>query len=291
MIEFSGVDSTVTLEERERYLKTLPQPVPAGLVVLATCDRIEVYQGSGAASPTTVRHLFRVVSGLESPMLGENQIQAQVKQAYADAVARGNLPPGFHRLFQAALHAGKRVRSETRLGQGAVGHGQTVIQLLKELTTPLKELDILLIGVNKLNRSILRFLIEEGHDTFYLTNRTLQKACDLIHELEGGQAFPLEQLADRLAHADVVISATAAPHLILTPDLLPDQGGPRWFFDLAVPRDIDPEIGRRPGVNLFNVTDLEKAAQLNLARRSGEVEQAEAIIEDEVQRYLQKASE
>ncbi len=286
MITRRGVDVSVPLDEREQFLKALQLSPPPASVILATCDRIEVYDGTGAPSADTVRHLFRVVCGLESPLLGENQIQGQVKRAYQEAAAAGSLDAGMHRLFQQALRVGKRVRSETRLGQGALGHAQTVVNILKSLPVPLAELKLLVIGVNNLNRGILRFLADRGHRTFFLGNRTLEKAQALVKDLGVGEALHLERLAEVLPGVDAVVSATSAPHLIVRAEQLPPQGGPRWFFDLAVPRDIDPGIGERPGVTLFNVQDIEREALKSLQDRQAEAAKAEEILEQEVERYF-----
>jgi len=254
--------------------------------VLSTCDRIEVYEGRGAPCEADVLHLFRVVSGLESPMLGENQIQGQVKRAYEEAKASFPLDAGLHRLFQQALRVGKRVRSETKLSQGATGHAQTVVQLLKGLPVPLSELRLLVVGVNNLSRGILRYLTDKGTKTFYLGNRTLTKAQGLVADLGAGIALPFDHLADVLPGVDAVISATSAPHLIVRNDDLPAAGGPRWFFDLAVPRDIDPDIAHRPDTVIYNISDLEAVAKKSLKDRQAEVVRAEVILQEELTRFF-----
>jgi glutamyl-tRNA reductase len=258
--------------------------------VLSTCDRIEVYEGQGAPCEADVLHLFRVVSGLESPLLGENQIQGQVKRAYEEAKANYPLDAGLHRLFQQALRVGKRVRTETKLSQGATGHAQTVVQLLKTLPVPLSDLKLLVVGVNNLNRGILRYLTDRGARTFYLGNRTLEKAQALVADLGAGEALPFHRLGEVLPGVDAVISATSAPHLIVRTSDLPATGGPRWFFDLAVPRDIDPEIALRPDTTVFNISDLEVFAKKSLKDRQGEVVRAEVILEEELTRFFAPAS-
>lgn len=286
MITRRGVDASVPLEERERVGTDLKSAAPASSVLLATCDRVELYEGSGEPEPEVVRHLFRVVSGLESPLLGEHQIQGQVKRAYQEAQESGPLDPGLHRLFQQALRVGKRVRSETALGQGALGHAHTVVTLLRRLPVSLEQLRILVIGVNRLNRGILRFLARRGQGTVFLGNRSLQKAQDLVADLGTGEALSLEALPEVLGRVDVVISATSAPHLIVHEAQLPLVGGPRWFFDLAVPRDIDPAVASRPGCQLYNVTDLEEVATQSLRNRRSEVVRAEAIVDQETVEYF-----
>jgi len=276
----------VPLEAREQFHRTLQDAPPTSAVVLSTCDRIEVYEGQGAPCEADVLHLFRVVSGLESPLLGENQIQGQVKRAYEEAKANFPLDAGLHRLFQQALRVGKRVRSETKLSQGATGHAQTVVQLLKGLPIPLSELKLLVVGVNNLSRGILRFLTDRGTRTFYLGNRTLEKAQSLVNELGAGVALPFDHLGQILPQVDAVISATAAPHLIVRASDLPEVGGPRWFFDLAVPRDIDPAIARRPDTIIYNITDLEDVAKKSLRDRQHEVVRAEGILQEELDKYF-----
>jgi glutamyl-tRNA reductase len=285
-----GVDVSVPLDEREQFHRTLRATPPLSAVVLATCDRIEVYEGQGMPDEADVLHLFRVVSGLESPMLGENQIQGQVKRAYEEAKAAHHLDSGLHRLFQQALRVGKRVRTETKLSQGATGHAQTVVQLLKTLPVPLSDLRLLVIGVNNLSRGILRFLTDKGSRTFFLGNRTLEKAQALVADLGAGVALPFDHLGDVLPGVDVVISSTAAPHLIVRNSDLPPTGGPRWFFDLAVPRDIDPEIAHRPDTVIYNITDMEEFAKKSLKDRQDEVVLAERILDEELAKFFSVVS-
>jgi len=281
-----GVDVSVPLEDREHFHRTLQATPPLSAVVLSTCDRIEVYEGQGAPCEADVLHLFRVVSGLESPLLGENQIQGQVKRAYEEAKASFPLDAGLHRLFQQALRVGKRVRTETKLSQGAIGHAQTVVSLLKTLPVPLSDLKLLVVGVNNLSRGILRYLTDRGTHTFYLGNRTLAKAQSLVADLGAGEALPFDHLGDVLPGVDAVISATSAPHLIVRASDLPAVGGPRWFFDLAVPRDIDPEIALRPDTVIYNISDLEAVAKKSLKDRQEEVVRAEVILGEELAKFF-----
>ncbi len=289
MIIFRGVDASSTLEEREKLLKEGVVDQPLSRVSLATCDRVEVYEGEGLPDPLVLEHLFRVVSGLESPLLGENQIQSQVKHAYEEARLAGPLSGGLHKMFQAALRVGKRVRTETRLNRGAVGHAQIVTSLLTQGSIPLEHLRVIAVGVNKQILGILRFLHDRGNRTFHLVNRTFEKAEAVCREWGSGTPVPLQQLSQLLSGQDVLISATSAPGFLVTSQDFP-VSGPRRIFDLAVPRDVDPQIGSLPGVSLFNVTDLEKEAANNLKDREKEVSAAEEIIHDEVKKFFQRAS-
>ena len=289
MIVFRGVDASSTLEEREKILKEGVVDHPLARVSLSTCDRVEVYEGEGLPEPVVLEHLFRVVSGLESPLLGENQIQSQVKRAYEEARLAGPLSGGLHKMFQAALRVGKRVRTETRLSRGAVGHAQIVAGLLAAGTTPIDQLRVVAVGVNKQILGILRFLHDRGNRSFHLVNRTFAKAEAVCREWGSGTPVALQRLSSLLQGQDVLISATSAPGFLVTLQDFPADGPPR-IFDLAVPRDVDPQIGSLPGVSLFNVTDLEQKAEKNLKDRASEVTAAESIIQEEVRKFFNRAS-
>jgi glutamyl-tRNA reductase len=276
------------MAQREHVLAEYRRQPVRG-VLLATCDRVEWYGGGGRPSRETASHLFRVAAGLDSPILGENQILGQLRAAYRDASRQTSLDPGLHALFQAALRTGKRVRSETALCRGATGHSLAALRLLeKRFPSGLADLNIMVIGVNKLSRGFLRYLIDHGNRTFLLGNRTLDKAQALVAEL-GGQAFSLDRIAELLPSADVLLSATAAPHLIVRAGhfaAMPPGSGPRLLIDLAVPRDIDPTLAERPGVELLNVQDLEALMESDRQARLDSVPQAQAIVEEEVARLM-----
>jgi glutamyl-tRNA reductase len=281
MIICKGRDLKFDLEQREDYLRVL-RPSSEHYVALCTCDRVELYEGSGAAHPHTAGHLFRVVSGLESALLGETAIQGQVKRAYLAAQARG-LSAEMHRLFQNALRVGKRVRSETGLSRGAMSRGQTVLEALAGLKIDLSRARILVIGVNNLNKTVVKYLVKRGAKTIFLANRSYAKALNWGRELNC-PAFKLAALPRLAARADIIISATAAPHLILKDEQFTAKQ-PLLIFDLAVPRDIDPAVGRRPNVTLYNNEDLEKIIRANQKTRVAEITAAEKIIQEELAKF------
>ncbi|NNM68176.1 MAG: hypothetical protein HKM06_09220 [Spirochaetales bacterium] len=286
MIFLRGVGASASLEERERLSQEWEQAGPGPRVFLSTCDRVEIYEGEGYPEAEVLEHLFRVVSGLESPLLGENQIQNQVKSAYEEARQRAALPSGLHKMFQAALRVGKRVRTETKLSRGAVGHAQIVMRLLEQKFLPNAVLKVVLVGVNKQTLGILRFLKEKENCQAYLVNRTLEKAQTVCSELQFGSPRPLEALTGLLAGADVLVSATSSPGFLVRAHEFPASGSPRLIFDLAVPRDVDPLVSQIPEVELFNVTTLEKEAAKTLEDRGAEVLAAEAIIRQEVEKFF-----
>jgi glutamyl-tRNA reductase len=286
LIFLRGVGASASLEERERLLQEWELAGPGPRVFLSTCDRVEIYEGEGYPEAEVLAHLFRVVSGLESPLLGENQIQNQVKSAYEEARRRAALPSGLHKMFQAALRVGKRVRTETKLSRGAVGHSQIVMRLLEQKLSPNAGLKVVLIGVNKQTLGILRFLKERANCQVFLVNRTVEKAQAVCHELQFGLPHTLGELSRLLTGADVLVSATSAPGFLVHAHEFPTSDFPKLIFDLAVPRDVDPLISQNPEVQLYNVTALEKEAAKTLEDRGAEVLAAEAIIRQEVEKFF-----
>ncbi|GBR77067.1 glutamyl-tRNA reductase, partial [Candidatus Termititenax persephonae] len=281
MITCQGRDLRFSLEQREDYLRVL-RPDSEHYVALLTCDRVELYEGAGTTPRVVAGHLFRVVSGLESALLGETAIQGQVKRAYLAAQARG-LSAEMHRLFQNALRVGKRVRSETGLSRGAMSHGQAVLEAIAALKIDLSNARILVSGINNLNKTVLQYLVRHGAKTIFLANRSYAKALGWSREL-GCQAFRLDRLPQISAQADIIISATAAPHLILRADQFTARQSV-LIFDLAVPRDIDPHIGLLPNVTLYNNEDLEEIIRRNQNTRAAEVQAAEKIIAEELVKF------
>lgn len=288
-MSWEGLDSRATIAQREDWLKSWGAKTEPG-VLLATCDRVEWYPAGDTPDRETARHLFQVASGLESPLLGENQILGQVRDAYTQAAEKHHLDKHLHKLFQAALKTGKRVRSETGLSKGAVSHAQAAAVLVeRESANRIQDLRIAVIGVNNLARGFLKFLASKGAPAFFLGNRTLDKARQVCDEL-GGEAFALERLPEILKRTDVLLSATSAPHLIVRSEHFSalDAGeGPRLLIDLAVPRDIDPELENRPGVKLFNIHDLEALMASQRDQRAQEATKARLIVDQEVEKFLE----
>ncbi|MHB9155680.1 MAG: glutamyl-tRNA reductase [Endomicrobiales bacterium] len=284
MIIFTGIDLRYSLAERERSLRLLQKEEREG-VLLHTCNRVEVYRGAGAVPPGVARHLFRVTAGLESALLGENAVQGQVKAAYERARRRHVLSPELHRLFQRSLRAGKRVRTETGITRGALSHAKAVLEILRRDAVDIRRAAILIIGAGNLNAHLVRYLAEKGSRAVYIANRTFAKAETLARRY-GGIALTFEGFTANLSGADIVISATSAPHFIIRPEHYAGTK-PVIMFDLGVPRDIDPAVGGLPQVSLYNVEDIESRVEDNRRRRLEEIRKAEGIIEEELLNYLQ----
>lgn len=284
MIRASIINHTdFTLDEREKHFNATTMKMDEPHVLLATCNRTELYWGRGEVPTITAEHLFRVAAGLESALIGERAIQGQLKQAYYAAKAEQKLSSGLNRLFQTAIHTGKRVRSETRISSGAVSHSQVAVDILKRKGIDLKEKTITLVGVNKLNEDIMKFLTAAGAAKLLVSNRHVEKAESLAAEY-GGTALPLTDKKGLLNLTDVLITATSAPHAIFSASDMP-QGHPLLIIDLAFPRDVDANAASLPNVEIFNLDTVESFAQSNIRLRQQEVVKAEAIIADEITKF------
>lgn len=278
-------NSAYDLKERETLFKEFSLDKSVAHVLLSTCNRVEVYWGEGAVPEEVAHHLFRVAAGLESSLLGERAIQGQIKQAYAQAQENYRLSPGLNRLFQSAMHVGKRVRTETKIAEGAVSHSQVTADILKQLNIDLNQKIICIIGMNKLTEDILKYLSSRGATNVFLSNRNFEKAEQLALEY-CASAVNFDKKQALLDLADVVISATSAPHLIVKEkDVAKDKE--LVIFDLAFPRDVAEEIGNYPLVKLYNLEDIERFAKRNLSVRTNEVQRAEEIIEEELAKFYQ----
>ena len=274
-------------------------------VFLKTCNRSEIYYGDGDVPDEVARHLFRVASGLESAIIGERAVQGQVKEAYYTAKDQRPLPAELHKLFQCALQVGKRVRNETAISHGAVSHSLAALEIIEDTLSNktkkehaltldlfkdlgLKNAHITIIGVNKLTADILKFLQNKGAKMVFLANRSQIKAHYLADSL-GIKVYALDEKKNFLAHTDILISATSAPHLIIHKEDIPEDKR-LLAIDLAFPRDIDSRLNELSNVQLYNIRDVEQKVRENIEVRGAEVEKAEAIIEEEIQE-MQEALE
>jgi len=284
MVQYiSKSQSNSTLVEREAFLKNLQLPHNTPHVLLQTCDRIELYWGSGIIPAHVAHHLFSVVSGLDSSLVGECAIQGQVKQAYQQAAANYKLSASLHKLFQTALSVGKRVRSESAISQGAISHSQAVIECLLQEQIPLKNALITMLGINKLNEDIIKFLQAKGAMSIFLGNRYFEKA-QLMATKYDCRAFRFDQMQSFMEYTDVLITATSAPHTIVRPEHISSKQK-ILILDLAFPRDVDPQVALLPNVTLYNLDDIKQRINQNLDTRHQRKLHAEQIIEQEVAKF------
>lgn len=288
-------------------------------VILSTCNRTEIYchVGSGFHAQeivhwlsehhqisveeidpvsfcfedeAAVRHVMRVAAGLESLVLGEPQILGQLKSAYASALEAGSVTGRLGRLFEMSFSTAKRVRTETAIGESAVSVAATSVALARQLFGKLDQSNALLIGAGKTTELVARHLRQAEIRNITVANRTLARAQDLAGEV-GGHAALLGDIPDLLVEADIVISSTASPLPILGKGAVERalrlrKHRPFFMVDIAVPRDIEPQVGELADVYLYTVDDLSDVIDENMRAREKAAAEAAAIIESGVARFL-----
>ncbi|MGI8559098.1 MAG: glutamyl-tRNA reductase [Solirubrobacteraceae bacterium] len=235
------------------------------------------------------RQLFRVTAGLESMIVGEHEVQGQVRRSYEAALAAGTTGPMTNRLFTAALSAGKRVRNETAIAHSHVSVSTVAVQLAHDSLGALAGRHVVIIGAGETSELTARALAVRGAGTIFVANRHAARARSLAERF-GGEVVSLDGLPDQLARADIVLASTSSPHPILGEEELAEvmrvRGGrPLMLIDLAVPRDIDPACASLDGVTLRDIDDLQATVADNIELRAGESPQAEAIVEQEIARF------
>jgi glutamyl-tRNA reductase len=305
-------------DELKNVLLALRRHINEG-VILSTCNRTEVYavakdpeaalEGTDGffasfhtLSPDTLashlyryegeeaaRHLFRVASGLDSMILGEHQILGQVREALTASAAVSTPSVPLSRLFHYALRAGRRVRDETDISKNALSVSYAGVRLAQRVLGDLRDKSALLVGAGEAGTLVARALRTAGVGRLSIANRTLSRAEELASELHG-QAVAFEDVAKVLETSDILMSATEAPEAIFTREQLEQSMAerperPLFAFDLAVPRDIDPDANEVEGMHLFNIDDLEAVAEDNRRDRQKSTGVAEAIVEEELQRF------
>jgi glutamyl-tRNA reductase len=290
-------------------------------VILSTCNRVELYghvqhlaHGSsrlqqflsdyhGIAADTltpylyghhgeaALRHLFRVVSSLDSLVIGEPQIAAQVKEAFTIARRATATGPVFNQLFERAFAVAKRVRTETRIGEQAVSVSYAAVELAKKIFQDLSAKTVLILGAGETSELTARHLLSQGVRHLLVANRTPERAMDLASRLQG-QGVALGELPTYLPQADIIVSSTGAPEVIINKAdvqsaLKRRKNRPMFFIDIAVPRDIDPTVNELNNVYLYDIDDLQHVVEENLKTREREAALAEIIIAREVENVLQ----
>ena len=230
-----------------------------------------------------VRHLYRVSSGLDSMILGESQIQGQVREAWE--ASRAQAGPVLHRLFQSALHVGSRVRTETSLGMGTASAASAGVAVAGKIFGDLVGRTALILGAGDMAELSAKCLSDEGVQVTLVANRTHERARAIAERL-GGRAMSLDEAWPHFASVDIALCSTAAPHAVVTWErvgavIRGRRGKPLCILDLAVPRDVDPAIAQLENVFLYDVDDLQTVAAQATARRRDEVPAAERIVEEE----------
>ncbi|MBO0767363.1 MAG: glutamyl-tRNA reductase [Solirubrobacterales bacterium] len=293
--EVHEVVSISTCNRTELYL-VVGDPLEAESVVLGMLARqggIRATELSGSIyaqrNCEAARHLYRVTSGLDSMIVGEAEIQGQVKRAYEAALAQETTGPLTNHLFEAALATGKRVRTETGISSGQLSLASAGVMLARESLNGLAGKDVVIVGSGEMAETSARAMSDDNVSLTFVAGRRASRALALADRF-GGHSVGIEQLPEVLATADVVVCATSSPHLLIEAGPLAEvmshrDGSPLLLVDLAVPRDIDPECGRLDGVSLHDIDDLEAVVRRNRRGRQGEAARAEGLIEEEIQHF------
>lgn len=236
------------------------------------------------------RQLFRVTAGLESMIVGEAEIQGQVRRAHELSVEAGAAGPLTNRLFTSALQTGGRVRSETKIGHGRASMSSVAVDLAGEVVGSLEHAHVVIIGAGETAELTAVALRERGVKSIFVANRHADRARTIAQRVDG-VVLSLDQLPEQLAEADIVVSGTSSPHAIVSAEALEAvvrerrHGRPLVVIDIAVPRDFDPACANLEGVTLYDIDDLQAVVHRNLRVRASEAHKAEEIVEDEIQRF------
>jgi glutamyl-tRNA reductase len=239
-----------------------------------------------------IKHVFRVAASLDSMVVGEPQILGQVKEAYATARAVGAIDSQLDALLSRAFAVAKRVRTETLIATSAVSIASVAVDLAQKIFGNLDGKSVYLVGAGKMCELAARHLLAHGAKKIYVGNRTLERAAALAKKFNG-EAIPFEKLYDTVDLADIVISSTGAPHTIFRKEhgekfLSKRRNRPMFFIDIAVPRDVDPEMNKLDGIFVYDIDDLQQVVTSHISDRKVEADRAEAIVENEVEKFLAK---
>ncbi len=310
-------------EELNQALSVMGE-IAAERIILSTCNRTEFYLATASTTDNgkqlqsrltqwlaksrqidpakltsylythfdedAVKHILRVVSGLDSMVLGEPQILGQVKASHQQAMEHKTTGPVLNRLMQYSFTTAKKVRTQTAIGANPVSVAYAAVSLAKQIFSKLDKQTALLVGAGETIELVGRHLHSNGIGHIIVANRSIDKAQHLANEFDG-EAIALETIAERLADADIVISSTAAPIPIIGKGsveraLKQRKHQPIFMVDIAVPRDIEPEVGKLDDIYLYTVDDLQSVIEENMQSRQQAAEQAEQMVEQEVGSFM-----
>ena len=309
------------LPDAARQIRALPGFEES--VVLSTCNRVEIYTAHGMENAAqqglatlfdyltthfqltaaqrealtcyklshvdAARHLFRVVSGLDSMVLGETEIFGQVKAAYQLALKTGTTGKSLNRLFQRAFNVGKLVRNDTTIQRGSTSVGSVAVDLAEKIFGHLRDCHVLLIGAGEMSRVCAQSLLSRGARSIFISNRSHDRAVELAKEMKG-EALHFDQWEKAVHDVDIIISSTSAPHFVVTPELIEPvmrrrHGRPLFIIDIAVPRDVDPRVNDIAEAYLYDVDALQGIADVGRRERERALAKCEEIIEEQLRKF------
>jgi glutamyl-tRNA reductase len=306
--------------EAAQQIKSLPGFAES--VVLSTCNRVELYSAASQedaaqalaalheyllnhfdltpeqrravtcyqlSQADAARHLFRVVSGLDSMVLGETEIFGQAKAASGVALKAGATGGTLNKLFQRAFSVGKKVRNETTIQRGSTSVGSVAVELAEKIFGDLRECHVLLIGAGEMSRTCAQSLMSRGAKSIIISNRSHDRAVELAAEM-GGKAMRFEDWESIIHDTDIIISSTSAPHFVVKPELVEPamrrrHGRQLFIIDIAVPRDVDPRVNDIEEVYLYDVDALQAIADEGRRERERALTLCEEIIEEQLRKF------
>src|SRR6059036_867144 len=304
----------------EAIQKLRAEGVAEEAVIVSTSNRVEIYAASASASrdtlpalqqflvdwcayrgplndeiyklnePDSIEHLFQVACGLDSLVLGETEILGQLKKSYDLALQHKHTGSRLNKAFQRAFNVAKQIRSETNIQRGSVSVGSVAVELAEKIFESLRDRQVMVIGAGDTSEKTARALLSRGAHSIIVSNRSYDRAQVLARELNG-RAIQFDEWAEEFKKIDIVISSTAAPHYILDrvklePLMKLRKNQPLLLIDIAVPRDIEPEVNFLENVYLYNIDDLQAIADDYLKQRRQEIARCEMIIRDKVRALL-----
>ena len=296
--------------------RVLSHPNITECVMLHTCNRVEVYVcGSNTietlkefmkemgvpkriveinTNEKALEHILRVASGLESMMVGEDQILGQIKEYYHLCKELGTVGEILDLVFKKAIQVGKKVRRLTNINKGAVSIGSAAVELAERRLGSLKGKKAIIIGAGKMGRLVGKAIRTKSLEKVYVANRTAEKGFALAKEIDG-TPIPFSDVKEYLPECDVVITATSAPHYIIKKDFIENimkkRESPLLIIDIALPRDVEPQVGEIEGVTLCTIDDLREISDENLRKRLNEAKKAEKIVKEEVKILVKQIKE
>ena len=290
-------------------------------VILSTCNRVEIYaftpldrrealpglqqflkdcrncleplddQFYALAEPQSLEHLFKVACGLDSMVLGETEILGQIKKVYDLALQRNHTGSHLNKAFQKAFNVAKQIRTDTNIQRGSSSVGSVAVELAEKIFSSLTDRQVMVIGAGDTSEKTARALLSRGARSIMVSNRSYDRAAELAQQL-GGRAVHFEEWAKEFEHIDIVISSTAAPHYMLdraklAPLMKRRRNRPLLLIDIAVPRDIEPEVNFLENVYLYNIDDLQAIADDCLKQRQQEIARCEEIIREKARGLME----
>ena len=286
-------------------------------IILSTCNRVEIYAITNELKETApfdfltsyhgldkrtlsemtyryegleaIKHLFSVTASLDSMVVGETQISGQVKAAFEAALEAGSTGEGLNRLFAKASSLQKRIRTETNIGAGAVSVSYAAVQLANKILGAIVDKSVLIIGAGEMAELTVQHIVAKGASQVFVVNRTYERAAQLAERFHG-KALPFDEQLEFLLEADIAVSSTSAPNYIIEQNELNElmkkrRHRPLFLIDIAVPRDIAPDVNCIENVYLYNIDDLQLVVNANQKQRQKEAKKVEKIIDEEAQNF------